>query len=391
MNLTILEISLMALALVLMAAMAYIIYRRRRLLLDATRRIERRYAFQLREAQDEIQRLSTINADLARRTNDAAQPSPSTKTELSRFIDTDAIVAEQRKLEQQQLELSERNRQLWDMSLSIEKERKHIQTLKNEIEREHKSVTDSIRYAKLIQNAILPSAEILKESFSDVFLFWRPRDIVSGDFYWMRRIGDTVIFTVADCTGHGVPGAFMSMLGVAFLNEICVDFGPDTHPAQILEQMRTKVITTLKQKNDLTEQKDGMDMGLCVLNLNTMTMQFAGANNGMYLVRGTELTEYKPVKNPIAIYPRMKSFESVDVEIQHGDYIYMFSDGFADQFSGASNRKYTYGRLKQLLCDINAKTKIAAEQSALLDAAATEWRGTYRQMDDILIGGYCVR
>ncbi len=300
------------------------------------------------------------------------------------------IVAEQKKLEAQQEELANRNRQLWDMSVNIEKERQHIQLLKNEIEAQHKEVTSSIRYAKLIQNAVLPSEEILKESFDDVFLFWRPRDIVSGDYYWMRRIGDTVIFTVADCTGHGVPGAFMSMLGVAFLNEICATFTPDTKPAQILEEMRRKVIATLKQTDNATEQKDGMDMALCILNLSTMKMQFSGANNGMYHVRGSELTEYKAVRNPIGIYPRMKPFENSDVDIQHGDYIYMFSDGFADQFS-EEGKKYTSKRMRQLLADINAQTKSASEQAKLLNAALNEWKGNYHQMDDILIGGYCIK
>lgn len=380
----------MAIVLILISVLIYTWWNRKKLILKATRRLDNRYSSQLRESENEIHRLTIVNEELMRRNSGSAQ-STSISTSNAALINTESIVIEQKKLEAQQLELSNKNKMLWEMSVSIEKEKMHIQTIKNEIEREHKSITDSIRYAKLIQKAVLPSTDILKESFSDVFLFWRPRDIVSGDFYWMRRIGDTVIFTVADCTGHGVPGAFMSMLGIAFLNEICADFAPDTHPAQILEQMRNKVIATLQQKNDMTEQKDGMDMGLCILNLATMKMQFAGANNGMYHIRGNVLTEYKAVKNPIAIYPRMKKFESLDVDIQHGDYIYMFSDGYADQFSDVNKRKFTYGRLKQMLCDINAKTKSAEQQSALLDAAITNWRGNYKQMDDILIGGYCIR
>lgn len=176
----------------------------------------------------------------------------------------------------------------------------------------------------------------------------------------------------------------------SFLNEICVDFNSETHPAQILEDMRRKVITTLRQTNTAAEQKDGMDMGLCILNLNTMKMQFAGANNGMYLVRDSELTEYKPVRNPIGIYLKMRPFENRDVDVQHGDYVYMFSDGYADQFS-SDNQKYTTRRLKELLADINSKTKVASEQSSLLNTALELWRGDYEQLDDILIGGYQIR
>jgi serine phosphatase RsbU (regulator of sigma subunit) len=228
----------------------------------------------------------------------------------------------------------------------------------------------------------------LKESFQDVFLFWRPKNIVSGDFYWMKRIGDTVIFTVADCTGHGVPGAFMSMLGVAFLNEISVEI-TDATPAQILEEMRRRIIATLRQTTNPLEPKDGMDMAICVLNLKTMKMLFAGADNGMYLVRGTELIEYKAIKNPVAIYPRMKNFENHEIDVQHGDYIYMFSDGFQDQLNEKMS-KFTSRRFRELLVSINAKTKVAAEQAALLNAAIDEWRGTYPQLDDVLVGGYCI-
>ncbi|MBQ5512273.1 MAG: SpoIIE family protein phosphatase, partial [Bacteroidales bacterium] len=230
--------------------------------------------------------------------------------------------------------------------------------------------------------------EILKESFQDVFLFWRPKNIVSGDFYWMKRIGDTVIFTVADCTGHGVPGAFMSMLGVAFLNEISVEI-TDATPAQILEEMRRRIIATLRQTTNPLEPKDGMDMAICVLNLKTMKMLFAGADNGMYLVRGTELIEYKAIKNPVAIYPRMKNFENREIDVQHGDYIYMFSDGYQDQLNDERS-KFTSRRFRELLVSINAKTKVASEQAALLNVAIDEWRGSCAQLDDILVGGYCI-
>ena len=389
MTLTTLDIILIIIAVTIAAAMIVVLLRRKKFVIKTARRFDEKYSSLLQESESEVRRLKLINDQLNKRTAATKSTSATTSAMVS-GIDIDKFAKEQKQFEIKQQELSERNKQLWSMSVSIEKERQHIQTLKNEIEAQHRAVTSSIQYAKLIQNAVLPSAEILKESFEDVFLFWRPRDIVSGDYYWMKRIGDTVIFTVADCTGHGVPGAFMSMLGVAFLNEICVEFNDDTHPAQILEQMRNKVITTLRQTNDPLEQKDGMDMGLCILNLATMKMQFAGANNGMYHVRGTTLTEYKAVKNPIAIYPKILPFVNHDVDIQHGDYVYMYSDGYADQF-GDDNRKFTSRRLRELLVSINSQTKMASEQAKLLENNLAEWRGTKEQMDDILIGGYCIR
>ena len=389
MTLTTLDIILIIIAVTIAAAMIVVLLRRKKFVIKTARRFDDKYSSLLQESESEVRRLKLINDQLNKRTA-ATKSTAATTSAMVPGIDIEKFAKEQKQFEIKQQELSERNKQLWSMSVSIEKERQHIQTLKNEIEAQHRAVTSSIQYAKLIQNAVLPSAEILKESFEDVFLFWRPRDIVSGDYYWMKRIGDTVIFTVADCTGHGVPGAFMSMLGVAFLNEICVGFNDDTHPAQIHEQMRNKVITTLRQTNDPLEQKDVMDMGLCILNLATMKMQFAGANNGMYHVRGTTLTEYKAVKNPIAIYPKILPFVNHDVDIQHGDYVYMYSDGYADQF-GDDNRKFTSRRLRELLVSINSQTKVASEQAKLLEKNLAEWRGTMEQMDDILIGGYCIR
>ena len=261
MELSIINIILIIIAVALAVALIYTTYKRKQLVLRAVRRNETRYNTQLREAEGEIRRLATINKNLAEQLEAPKRNTFAPKVKASQLVDTESLVIEQKKLEQQQRELSDRNKMLWDMSLSIEKERKHIQTLKNEIEKEHKAVTDSIRYAKLIQNAVLPSQDILKESFQDVFLFWRPKNIVSGDFYWMKRIGDTVIFTVADCTGHGVPGAFMSMLGVAFLNEISVEI-TDATPAQILEEMRRRIIATLRQTTNPLEPNDGMDMAI---------------------------------------------------------------------------------------------------------------------------------
>ena len=388
MNFTGLDILLIIIAVISVAVVMVGKIKNQKYIIKATRRIDDHYTALLNKSEGENRRITTLYNELKKQSS--AQKSLSKTTVSADVIYIEHIAAQQTKLQAKQDELANRNRQLWDMSVTIEKERQHIQELKTEIESQHRSVTSSIRYAKQIQNAALPPEDILKESFRDIFLLWRPRDIVSGDFYWMKRIGDNVIFTIADCTGHGVPGAFMSMLGVAFLNDICVNFTHDTTPAHILEELRNKLITTLKHDDQHVVQKDGMDMGLCILNLVTYKLQFAGANNGMYHVRGNILTEYKPIRNPIGEFPRMIDFENRDVDVMPGDYIYMFSDGFTDQLN-PENHKFTPRQLRQLLCNINTKTKVAAEQAEMLNVAIDQWRNGVRQLDDILIAGYCIK
>jgi serine phosphatase RsbU (regulator of sigma subunit) len=390
MEFTTLDIILLVMTVAMIVVLIVYKINNKKFVMKAIRRMDKRYAALLNEAECDKSRLAALYHDAKGKSAAKKSPEGSTAIAAAQVIDIEKLAAEQKELAAQKMELSDRNRQLWDMSVSIEKERQHIQNLKNEIERQHQAVTSSIQYAKLIQDAVLPSEKDLKESFEDVFLFWRPRNIVSGDFYWMKRIGDTVLFTVADCTGHGVPGAFMSMLGVAFLNDVCVNFNQETTPAHILEEMRRKVIDTLKQDDGNTIQKDGIDMAMCMLNLTTMKMQFSGANRGMYHVRGSVLTEYRPVRNPVGIYPVIRNFENHDVDVQHGDYIYMFSDGYSDQFSSES-QKFTAGRLRQLIIDINTQTKQAARQAEMLADALDNWRSGFKQMDDILIGGYCIR
>lgn len=274
------------------------------------------------------------------------------------------------------------------MSLAVQKEKEHIEILKNDIEEKHHSVTDSISYARRIQLAVLPPKMILKLSFADFFLFWRPRDIVSGDFYWMKRQGDIVAFTVADCTGHGVPGAFMSLLGITFLNEICKDLDENTQPGEVLEKLRADIIRALSQDSTFGKQDDGMDMAFCVLNLETNKLRFAGANNPMYLIRNGELTEYKPVKNPIGSYVFVRPFETAEADVQPGDWIYMFSDGYSDQF-GDENRKLTYKKFRELLTSVSALP--GKLQSERLSSFLTKWRGTMPQLDDVLVGGYQIK
>ena len=377
--LTIVFICLTAVLAVLVVIMQVTTSRR---IARASEKIKDRYKSEIKNFESDIDRLNY----LLQEKKETQTPTAQSQRDIKKLPDN--FILEQKKLEQDKEEIVLKNKKLWEMSLLIQKEKNHIQLLKNDIENKHRNITDSITYAKRIQDAVLPQTDVLK-GLSGYFLFWLPKETVSGDFYWMKRQGDLLAFTVADCTGHGVPGAFMSMLGVTFLNEVCADLNENTMPSEILETMRELIITTLKQDNSSPlEPKDGMDMSFCILNLKTKHLKFSGANNPMYLVRGGELTEYKAVKNPIGLYPRMKPFENQEIQAEEGDFIYMFSDGFADQFNGETGKKVSYGRLKSLLTDINNETQDPAKQQEKLLEFITSWRGSFAQMDDILIGGY---
>ena len=350
----------------------------------ASQRVENRLKEEIRIYKDALEREKTLYENL--KAAKISKPEP-VKTGVQNIsVDANVLLMEQKKLEQEKEEFSEKNKRLWDMSLLIQKEKEHISALKADIEQKHRSVTDSIRYARRIQLAVLPSQEILKNSFSDYFLFWRPREIVSGDFYWMKLSGDILAFTIADCTGHGVPGAFMSLLGITFLNDICVDLNEETRPSEVLEKLRSCIVGALSQDMAENEPQDGMDMALCILNLKTKKLRFSGGNNPLYLVRDGELTEYKAVKNPIGYHPKPKNFEDTEIDVTSGDWRYMFSDGYADQFSSTTKRKVTYGRFKDVLT--KAATLSGEKQSENLGVFFDNWKGDFLQMDDVLVGGY---
>ncbi|MDD6001825.1 MAG: SpoIIE family protein phosphatase [Bacteroidales bacterium] len=385
MELGIVNIILIITAVALLIALVIVLITMRRRMLNSERRLERRYRQEISFYDSELTRVNYLYNELAAAKN-VNQPNQITEQNI---LPNNDIAIEQKKLEAEREKLSQRNKKLWDMSLAIEKDKERIQMLKNQIEAKHLEVTDSIRYARGIQNALLPREDILKSMLSDYFLLWKPRDIVSGDFYWMKKQGDLLLFAICDCTGHGVPGAFMSMLGMAFLNDITADADNNIKPSDILEQLRRKVITSLKQSAAGTlEPKDGMDMALCILDTKALTLKFAGANNPMYIVSNGALTEYKGVKNPIGFYPMEKKFETTEIPVKKGDYIYMFSDGFPDQFNAKTNKKVTYGRFKNLLVEINNETSDPETQKKRLDDFFESWRNGFVQMDDVLIGGF---
>jgi serine phosphatase RsbU (regulator of sigma subunit) len=290
------------------------------------------------------------------------------------------------------------NRELADKvkerTLEIEKQRDHIEKINIDI-------TDSINYAKYIQSSILPKAEKLGSYLGEYFVLYKPKDIVSGDFYWISNTDNKIIIAAADSTGHGVPGAFMSMLGIAFLNEI-VNKEYITHPGVILRRLRKEVIHSLQQKGERGEQKDGMDIALCTLDRENMKLQFAGANNPLYLIRKSNLEEVGVLRSeligdyrlyeikgdpmPIGINDKMDSFTFHEIDIYKGDSFYLFTDGFPDQFGGRDNRKFGYRQFRELLLKSNSIAM--PEQKAVFEKILIDWMGNNNQIDDILLIGF---
>ncbi len=253
------------------------------------------------------------------------------------------------------------------------------------VEIQNKNIFDSIRYAKKIQNAILPAKDSFNDVFKEYFIFFRPRDIVSGDFYFLQVINDHVVIAAADCTGHGVPGAFMSMLGIAFLNEI-VRRREVTKVNEVLNLLRQQIKKSLKQTGGRRETKDGIDMAICVINKQTLELQFSGAYNPMYLVRHGKLLVYDGDRMPVGIYRKEKdSFTNHEIQLQKGDTIYLFTDGIIDQLNEKTKQKFMKNRFKQLIMEISSLSM--PEQKQRIEDVFNKWKGGYKQIDDVLVIG----
>ena len=291
-----------------------------------------------------------------------------------------------------------------DMSKNKEAE-KEILKQRDLLHKKNVHISDSINYAKRIQDAILPSLELFDNHFPEHFVLFKPRDIVSGDFYWAKEVNELFIFAAADCTGHGVPGAFVSMLGISILNEI-VRRKEITNGSQILQELRSQIKTMLQQTGKKDESKDGMDIAICVLRNNKI--EYSGANNPLYLIREKKnklpyisdtkkiiihqtdnpnytLIEYKPDKQPIGIYLNEKPFTNHTIELFDNDSIYIFSDGYVDQFDKMNNRKFLSKNFKKLLLSIADSSM--SEQKQILDKTFNDWHGDANQLDDVLVMG----
>lgn len=310
-----------------------------------------------------------------------------------------------RRIEQQKKQLEiivkERTRDLEEANKKVVAQMNIAEQQRDRIEAQKQQITDSIYYAERIQKSLLPADKAFEKHLRDHFVLFKPRDIVSGDFYWMVQFDNHLLVAEVDCTGHGVPGAFMSMLGISFLKEI-VERERTANPALIMNHLRTAVITALGQDQQDAESKDGMDMSMVSINLETLVLQFAGANNPLYLIRSEQgsfndlnqnriksndqvLYEIKGDKMPIAIYDRMNDFESVTIQLIKGDRLYIFSDGYIDQFGGAHGKKLKSPAFKKMLL---AQRSISLNQSKLeLEDAFTKWRGKEEQIDDVTLIG----
>ncbi|HEY6161214.1 MAG TPA: tetratricopeptide repeat protein [Bacteroidia bacterium] len=283
-----------------------------------------------------------------------------------------------------------------------------LQDAYSQIERKNKDITDSIRYAKRIQEAILPPGKVVKKYVVDSFIYYKPKDIVSGDFYWMEHRDNKTLFAAVDCTGHGVPGAFMSIVGHNLLNQIVNERGR-TKPGEILDDLNVSLCETLVSEEDASV-KDGMDIALCCIDFESNILEYAGAYNSLYILRnstepilfmdeapnlkmtsltrdGITLTEIKADKQPIGAETigAVKKFTNRKIKLLKGDIFYIFSDGYADQFGGPKGKKFKYAPFKNLLINMNAKHM--EEQKLILERTITDWMDGREQVDDILVIG----
>ncbi|MGD1842083.1 MAG: PP2C family protein-serine/threonine phosphatase, partial [Thermonemataceae bacterium] len=245
----------------------------------------------------------------------------------------------------------------------------------------------SIRYAQRIQEATLPTQKRLKKYLPEHFILYKPRDIVSGDFYWFLKKQGKAFLVVADCTGHGVPGAFMAMLGITSLNYL-IGVNDLTAPAKILKKLDGQISAALNQKTEKNLNYDGMVLAMCVFDFEQRKLTFASAERPLYIVRGKHLTKIQGNKHIIGgnIVETTKSFTQQEVPIEKNDMLYLFSDGYTDQFGGGiKKKKFSTRRFQNLLCDIAHLPP--EEQSIMLEKTLQEWQGSHPQIDDILVVG----
>jgi serine phosphatase RsbU (regulator of sigma subunit) len=265
----------------------------------------------------------------------------------------------------------------------LESNYKSIGIQKQLVELKNREITDSIEYALRIQNAILPPAGFIEQSLGSSFIYYKPKDIVAGDFYWIEKINDTVLFAACDCTGHGVPGAMVSVICHNALNRAVREFGLK-QPAEILDKTAELVIENFcKSEEDI---KDGMDISLCAYNTSTKTLQWAGANNPLWLIKNGELIETKPDKQPIGMSDSRRPFTNHTFNVSTSDTIYLFSDGVTDQFGGETgNKKLTKKRFREFILSIQGKE--IEEQGTSLEKFISDYRKKIEQIDDMLVIG----
>ena len=294
-------------------------------------------------------------------------------------------------LTQYNKDIEEKNRILTNQKEEILAQRDEIELKSNQVNEafelikiKNESITDNIRYAVQIQNVMLPEISFIKSLLPNSFVFYQPKDIVSGDFYWIAKKHGQIVLSVADCTGHGVTGAFMSILGITALNEIVVEKNI-TSTDQILNLLREKIIWTLQQGGEFSESKEGIHLVVCTIDLIHNKLQFSGAINSVILIRNNELLQYKGDRMPISIYPDMEDFKSSNIELQKDDMIYLFSDGYYGQFGGDEDKKFGLVRFRNLIQTISSLA--TSDQQKTIETTLKTWKGNAEQVDDILVMG----
>jgi serine phosphatase RsbU (regulator of sigma subunit) len=287
-------------------------------------------------------------------------------------------------------QVEERTHQLREEKEKVELINEEVLSQKSIIEAKNKDITDSINYAKNIQEALMPSVNILYSSFNGSFVLYLPKDIVSGDFYWFAQRGGKKFFAAVDCTGHGVPGAFMSIIGNSVLHEIVAEKNI-FQPSKILDELHNGVKEALNANKGETERRDGMDIALCAYNEETGILEYAGANRALWLFRENNrdkpLETTKPNKFPIGglELEEKRMFSHHEIRINKGDCAYVFTDGYADQFGGEKGKKFMVGNLQKALEQMY--TSPMPEQKAFLQKTFLKWRGEHEQIDDVLVIG----
>lgn len=309
--------------------------------------------------------------------------------ELERLVKERTFEIEQQKaaIEAKNAELEQQQEEIIVQRDEITKQRDIAEKQRDSIAQQQEEIMDSIYYAKRIQAAILPPKAYLKSILPESFILYMPRDIVSGDFYWIKKIGEEIFVVAADCTGHGVPGAFMSMLGSALLDEIILRNSEELDAGNILNKLREGIVHALHQTGKVEEAKDGMDLALYSINPSKHTIQFSGAFNPLYIIRDDEIIEFKADRKPIGIFENeATSFTTHLFTPKNGDILYTFSDGYASQFGGPNGKKLNGSRLKKIFLSI--KDKSMEEQGVLLQKTLKNWMGVkYEQVDDIIVIG----
>jgi len=309
----------------------------------------------------------------------------------------DQILDKNEELNQLNHEISSQRDNLKEMNDELSALNDEIVKQRNEIEHKNLKITDSIQYAQRIQHAVLPSQHILESAFNQSFIIYKPRDIVSGDFYYINRMNQFVFLAAADCTGHGVPGAFMSMLGITLLNEI-VRKPEIKSAAPVLDELRSQIKNSLRQTGQLDEQQDGMDIAFCVINTENLQMEYAGANIPLWIIkngnrlnkRESEISNFSLIvydsdRQPIGIYPKENPFTNHQIQLEKGDSFYIFSDGYHSQFGGKKRDKMGTKRFQEAI--LLSADKSLSEQKENLEQNFENWRGANEQVDDILVIG----